>query len=266
VNCLRTPRPKSFPASSRPGCRLYRWSAGGLPLIAAVIAPTPLDNIRERNWLSVQRRLWTHDYSPQAFENISLVPQYFALALTDLVVETAYGGVGAGAGPDLGQRVELAPNLFGLRCHFDLRFRGAVGHPWESALSCISLNRGPSGLGKMRTDLDRDPGASRTTWVSVWANRARSSDRLGRAGEKGERAQLIERGDPVRGASTPARGATGSSRRGRQPCRRRLARQRQGPMCLTNKRLGGGVGGGTLSFWYQALAAAGASGQRRDLS
>ena len=153
----------------------------------------------------MQRRLWTHDYSPQAVENIGLVPQYFALALTDLVVETAYGGVGAGTGPDLGQHVELAPNVFGLRCDFDLRFRGAVGHPWESALSCISLNRGPSGLGKTRTGLDRDAGASRTTWVSVWANRARN--RLRRAGKKGEREQLIERGDSVRAGHQLRRGA-----------------------------------------------------------
>ena len=151
----------------------------------ALLTGTPLDNIRERNWLSVQRRLWTHDYSPQAVENIGLVPQYFALALTDLVVETAYGGVGAGAGPDLGQRVELAPNLFGLRCDFDLRFRGAVGHPWESAPSCTSLNRCPSGLGKTRTGLDRDAGASRTTWVSVWANRARASEQATARRQKG---------------------------------------------------------------------------------
>ena len=47
----------------------------------ALLTSTPPDNIRERNWLSVQRRLWTRDYSPQPVENIGLVPQYFALAL-----------------------------------------------------------------------------------------------------------------------------------------------------------------------------------------
>jgi hypothetical protein len=91
----------------------------------------PPDNIRGRNWRTVQRPLWTRNYSSQPAENIGLVPQYFALALTDLVVETADSGVGAGAGPDLGQRVELAPNLFGLRYDLGLRFGGAVGHPWE---------------------------------------------------------------------------------------------------------------------------------------
>src|SRR5579863_5377984 len=118
---------------------------------------------------AVQCRLWTRDYSPQPPENIGLVPQYFALALTDIVVEAADGGVGPGAGPDLGQRVELASSLFGLRCDvgLGLGFRGAVGHPWESAPSCTALNRGPSGLGKTRTRLDRDAGAGQTNLVSV---------------------------------------------------------------------------------------------------
>jgi hypothetical protein len=45
--------------------------------------------------------------------------------------------------------------LFGLRVDFDFRFRGAIGHTWEGARSVTSLNRGPSGLGKTGTELDR---------------------------------------------------------------------------------------------------------------
>jgi hypothetical protein len=84
-----------------------------------------------RTGLSVQHRLWTRDYSAQTPENVGLAPQYFALSLADLVVETADVSVRAAAGPDLGQRVELPPNVFGLRVDFDLRFRGAIGHPWR---------------------------------------------------------------------------------------------------------------------------------------
>lgn len=143
-------------ARRMPCCSAPRFATG-----------TPPDNMRERNRLTVQRQLWTRDYSPQPAENIDVVPQYFALALADLIVETADGVVGAGAGPDLGQRVELSPNLFGLRGDFDLRFGGAVGHSLESARSFTSLNPGPSGLGKTRTGLDRDASPSRTIWVSV---------------------------------------------------------------------------------------------------